>query len=179
MIGHKYFLASIPIAVLVLLAVQPTTTASAYGKANWQTTFAGTFISPGQGGGGFWGWCAFYGETSGDDADCQVSLYQHAVHSQDNTITCEVSIDATGWHIDSSPQLGGAPGFFIDSGQITVHPASKTQACLDANFAGQTSSDGTILTRMDFGLPATPGHYNLNQFVGHPAELQETIVHVY
>jgi hypothetical protein len=44
-----------------------TTPASAYGKANWQLTFAGTATFPATGNGfGFWGWCDLAGGvTSG------------------------------------------------------------------------------------------------------------------
>src|SRR5713226_3119267 len=127
MCRQKYIPAILPISLLVLLALLPASSASAYGTANWQTAFAGTFVTPGTVSTGFWGWCAFFGVTSGTDADCQVSQYIHVTHSV--SITCEVSADVTGWDIEPSPQLHGMPGSFITSGQFTVNPSSATEAC--------------------------------------------------
>src|SRR6266571_2186783 len=78
-----------PILSILLMAVAAlsfTPMVHAYGAANWQVGFAGTFVTPGSGSGGFWGWCDFAGGTgspaaSGTDADCQTSVYFGPTHT--------------------------------------------------------------------------------------------------
>ncbi len=121
--------------------------ALAYGKENWQIAFSGTGVAPGTGQGfGFWGWCAFGGGvTFGNNGDCQFSQYAHAPAG--SGFTCEVSLDITSWD--------GTGSTFLITGTATVNPTSLTGPCL-AIFPGSAS-----FTKVDSGIPAAPGHYNL------------------
>jgi hypothetical protein len=139
--------------------------AMAYGKANWQVTFAGTGIIPSTGlGFGFWGWCDFAGGvTSGTSGDCQYSQYFHA-HAGGG-FTCQESVDFTTWD--------GSGGTFVGSGTVTVHPAGVTTPCL-AFFPGTTT---TSFTNVDFGIPSAAGHYNFGP-LGVVGEFQMQVTQV-
>jgi hypothetical protein len=164
---------SVCIALFASFALLPTV--SAYGKANWQIGFAGTFVSPTFGNTGFWGWCAFVGESSGTDGDCQVSQYFH-VPPQGFSLTCETDVQVTSW--DMQPTSGQPPGFppddfFITGATITVNPSSP--ACIAA--VGSLPS-----LPFDTGFPAAAGHYNYNALLhlfGQTGELQVTVTHVF
>jgi hypothetical protein len=132
-------------ALLVAVAANP---ASAYGKANWQLTFAGTATFPSTGNGfGFWGWCDLAGGvTSGTSGDCKLAQYQHAPAGGGLSFTCHESLDLTAW--------SGATGTFVISGKATVNPTSLTGPCLSF-FPGSSPFTG-----VDTGFPAAPGHYN-------------------
>jgi hypothetical protein len=95
-----------------LMVVATATPAMAYGKANWQVTFAATATSPGTGNStGFWGWCDFAGSVaSGTSGDCQIAMYSLA--SAGSGFTCHESLDLTAWTT--------ATGFFFISGSATV-----------------------------------------------------------
>ena len=134
--------------ITAMVAVVATATpAMAYGKANWQTTFAGTANFPSTGNSfGFWGWCDFAGGVgSGTSGDCQLAQYVHTPAG--GGFTCHESIDLTAWT--------GATGTFVITGSATVNPAAVTGPCL-ALFPGSSPFAG-----VDSGIPAAPGHYNI------------------
>jgi hypothetical protein len=156
---------------IAILAFSSLPIASGYGSGEtWQTGFAGTgtlcIPNGGCGGFGFWGWCTFTGVSLGSSGDCQVSQYLHQ-GTVLGTAQCETSFDVTGWH--SAPSLvTGLTDFFIDTGTVTVHPASATPACVaflqGAGFSlVQTGSNtATFSPTSDTEIPAVPGHYNFN-----------------
>jgi hypothetical protein len=129
------------------LAVLTAGPASAYGKANWQVTFAGTATVPGAGFGfGFWGWCEFAGGvTSGNDGDCQFAQYVHLASG--SGFTCHESLDLTAWT--------AAGGTFVITGTSTVSPTNLTNPC-NSIFPGSSSFTG-----VDTGIPAMPGHFDI------------------
>ena len=131
-----------------LAVVATATPAMAYGKANWQTTFAATATSPSTGDAtGFWGWCDFAGGvTSGDNGDCQIATYFHT-HTGSGGYTCHENFNLTAWT--------GAPGTFLITGTVTVTPTSLTAACV-APFPGSTS-----FADVNTGIPSAAGHYDL------------------
>jgi len=131
----------------MVAVVATATPAMAYGKANWQTTFAGTANFPSTGNSfGFWGWCDFAGGVgSGTSGDCQLAQYVHTPAG--GGFTCHESIDLTAWT--------GATGTFVITGSATVNPAAVTGPCL-ALFPGSSPFAG-----VDSGIPAAPGHYNI------------------
>jgi hypothetical protein len=131
--------------MIAMLAAVGATPASAYGKANWQATFAGTVTFPGGGGFGFWGWCAFAGGvSSGNSADCQFAQYSHA---PTGGFTCHESVDGTSW-------TTGADGDFLVTGTVTVTPSAQTGNCLSL-FPGTSP-----FSNADSGIPASPGHFS-------------------
>jgi hypothetical protein len=146
MIRRVLTLPLLALLIVSLLGVVSATPTRAYGAENWQVGFSGTGTAPGTGFGfGFWGWCAFGGGvTSGNTADCQFAQYVHAPAG--GGFTCHESIDATSW--DAS---GGT--FVIESGTVTVTPASLTGPCLSI-FPGPGGLP------VDTGFPAAAGHYN-------------------
>lgn len=166
------FVAIIPISLLAFFLAPM---AGAYGSGdNWQIGVSATgtqCIQQGCGGFGFWGWCTFSGSTSGTVGDCAYSQYLHlaAVGSPQ----CETHFDITAWHTAPSPTRHRTD-FWIDSGALTVNPASATDACVNflehAGFAlSQTSSGAWVFVpSSDTGIPATPGHYDFNGLVTPP-----------
>lgn len=130
-----------------IAVVATATPAMAYGKANWQVTFAATATSPSTGNAtGFWGWCDFAGGvTSGTSGDCQIATYFHS--RAPGGFTCHENFDLTSWT--------GAAGTFVITGSVAVNPTSLTAACV-APFPGSTSFAG-----VDTGIPAAAGHYDL------------------
>jgi len=130
-----------------IAAVATATPAMAYGKANWQTTFAATATSPSTGTAtGFWGWCDFAGGvTSGTSGDCQIATYFHT--RTGGGFTCHQNLDLTAWT--------GAAGTFVITGSATVTPTSLTADCVQP-FPGSTSFAG-----VDTGIPAAANHYDL------------------
>jgi hypothetical protein len=143
----------------VLLGALTASPASAYGKANWQVTFAGTATVPGGGGFGFWGWCDLAGGvTSGNSGDCQFAQYNHGAIPGLPNFTCHVSIDMTAWT--------GAGGTFVITGDASATPAAVATPCLEF-FPGGPSFSG-----VDTGFPAAPGHYNLGS-LGVPGAVGE------
>ena len=150
----------------------------AYGKANWQVTFAGT--GPGF---GFWGWCDLMGAnswsfqglpSSGTSGDCNYAEYGHSRTGPSGT--CEISLNLTSengqpaWEIEPS-NVTGAPDFFI-SGTAVTHPASQTAFC--QNLAG---SPPPIFSNFDSLLPVHPGHLNASGFFGTTElQIQETVI---
>ena len=111
-----------------LLALAPPVTAS--GGYNWQIAVSGRGILhpyvPGVGADSNFkveGWCAFSGIDTGTAGDC--SLNRH-VRSDSGDLSCESRFDITAWH--TAPAQVGPPvvNFWIDSGTVTVSPASAT-----------------------------------------------------
>jgi len=139
------------IATATVAFVATATPAMAYGKANWQTTFAATATVPGTGNGfGFWGWCDFAGGvTSGSGGDCQVTQYGHPPGG--GGITCHENVNVTSWSIAPST-LTGLEDFFV-TGSLTVTPTALTPACVSV-FPGSNPFFG-----VDTGIPGAAGHY--------------------
>src|SRR5215469_6524821 len=135
-------------AVLTAAIAGTATPAMAYGKANWQTTFAATATSPSTGNAtGFWGWCDFAGGVaSGTSGDCQIATYFHT-RTGAGGFTCHENFDLTRWTT--------ATGTFLITGSVSVNPTSLTAECV-APFPGSTSFAG-----VDTGIPAAAGHYDL------------------
>ncbi len=158
----------VAIAIGVGLLVGTTATAGAYGggPANWQLAFAGTGVAPGTGFGfGFWGWCELSGGvTAGNDGDCQVSQY---VHTPSGKITCEQDINITSWFVSQVP----FPNFVV-SGTSNTHPASATALCPIAGGVAPSFTDFAP------GLPAVPGHYNMNGVFGQTGEFQIQVTQI-
>jgi hypothetical protein len=138
---------AVGVVTTATLAVVAATPASAYGKANWQLTFAGTATFPGTGNGfGFWGWCDLAGGVvSGTTGDCQFAQYGHTPAG--SGFTCQESLDLTAWTRET--------GTFVITGTATVNPAALTEPCL-AFFPGSSPFTG-----VDTGFPAAPGHYDI------------------
>jgi len=155
----------------VLLAVSVASPAFAYGRENWQTTFAGTGVTPGATGTtgfGFWGWCTFGGGvTSGNNADCEFAQYTHGTTP---SFTCHESVNGTSWAVS-----GVTGDFVILAGTITVTPSSLTQACL-ALFPGPGST--TTIANVDTGIPARAGHYNFGSIFGAHGEFQIQVTQI-
>ncbi len=141
--------------MMLALAVVVAPGARAYGKENWQIGFAGTGVAPTTGFGfGFWGWCTFGGGvSSGTTGDCEFSQYVH--FPSGGGVTCQVSIEVTGW-------TNG--GTFVISGTARVVPASATTVCLSI-FPGSASFSG-----LDTGIPGVPGQFNFGTFDGLKGE---------
>lgn len=152
---------AVGVVTATTLAVVLAAPASAYGKANWQLTFAATGTFPGTGNGvGFWGWCDLGGGvTSGTTGDCQIAQYIHSAAG--SGFTCHESLDLTAWT--------GAGGTFRITGTGTVNPVAQTAACLQI-FPGSYT-----------GIPATPGHFNFGVgaiFPGAVGEFNATVTQV-
>jgi len=129
--------------------VATATPAMAYGKANWQLTFAGTANLPSTGNSfGFWGWCDLAGGVaSGNSGDCQIAQYVHAPAG--GGFTCHENIDLTAWTTTTGT------GTFVLSGSVAVVPVSVTDLCLGL-FPGSSPFAGVNST-----IPAVPGHHDL------------------
>jgi len=152
-----------------LTVVATATPAMAYGKANWQLTFAGTANLPSSGFSfGFWGWCDLAGGVaSGTSGDCQIAQYQHVQGG--NSFTCHENIDLTAWTTTTGS------GTFVISGSVAVVPVSLTDDCVGL-FPGSTSFNG-----VDSLIPAVPGHHDLgvgNLIPGAVGEYNATVTQV-
>lgn len=166
------------LAILIAAVVASSASASAYGRANWQTAFSGNFNSPGASS-GFWGWCAFFGGvTSGNDADCQVTMYFGGA----STGTIHEAIHGTAWDTEPTlfpPPLAPAPDFFINAGSVTLTGSAVARLLGSGSPPppGCTVSGGTVscpipvlealnppIYSPDTGIPAAPGHYSLEAF---------------
>src|SRR5215470_944263 len=119
-----------------IAVVATATPAMAYGKANWQTTFAATATSPSTGDAtGFWGWCDLAGGvTSGTSGDCQIATYFHTTTGTGG-YTCHENLDLTAWTTELTPPPVGEA--FCISGTATVNPVAQTAPCL-APFPGSS-----------------------------------------
>lgn len=111
------------------------------------------------------GWCGFSGTSSGAAGDCSLI---RSIQSPSGNLSCEARFDVTAWHTAKSLQ-GPMTDFYIDSGTITVSPASVTSACAQLlGIAGgyhvaSTGTSGvlTISASSDTHFPNTPGHYTV------------------
>ncbi len=156
----------------------------AYGPAQWQVTFSGTFTnSTAHTTSGFWGWCDFAGSAadgqSGTSADCQVATYFFAGNGASAGSLIHQSIMGTAWSIRPStmPPLPGVPpdDFFITDGSMSVSgpfvvkfisqlPGPIPPGC---TLIGQVATcplsfwESVGLYSPDTGVPAAPGHYSL------------------
>jgi hypothetical protein len=187
------YVGSLVVAITLLSSFAIIPAVNAYGKANWQTAFAGTFITPGQGSSGFWGWCDFGGgtgspATSGTDSDCQVATYTHVPGNPSNFQVHE-SISGTAWDEEpcTFPPCLTTNDFFITAGTMTISGPTVVQA-LKAGVGGTLPpsckiSGSTVTCSLsdwellgiynpDTGVPTAAGHFNLNAFLGQPGEFQ-------
>jgi hypothetical protein len=171
------------LSFIALLAFSSIPIAYGYGSGqNWQIGAAGTGTlcvpDGGCGGFGFWGWCAFTGTTSGTNGDCQFSQYLHQ-GTVLGTAQCETSFDVTAWHSGPSLANPSVNDFFIDTGTMTVNPASATAACVALlqgagfNVVQTGPGTGSFSPSSDTEIPAAPGHYNLNGLVAPPITYTE------
>ena len=153
--------------ITALLLFSPL--ASAAPKYNWQITVSGTGVLhpcvPNYGCNlafSIGGWCAFSGVSSGSAGDCSLN---RSINSTSGDFSCEARFDVTAWHTAKS-LAGPNTDFYIDSGTITVSPASGTATCAELlTIAGgyhvaSTSTPGvlTISASSDTHFPNTPGH---------------------
>jgi hypothetical protein len=182
--------------VVAMLGVAAATPALAYGSSDqWQSGFAGTFITP-QGAFGFWGWCAFGGSngssavgTTGTTADCAMSNYFFSTRLGEPLNPFQASVDANSWLIATGSAFlpPGTPGFFFTGGTATVvgpgaqilHaifgvpvgvPFPISDVC---NFSNVPTS--IIGSPCDTGIPAAPGHFG---FTGPGFEIQIQVTKV-
>lgn len=182
-------------AILVsasLLVAPAIPFAHAYGPAQWQVTFSGTFTnSTAHTTGGFWGWCEFAGSAadgqSGTSADCQVTTYFFNGAGASTGNLMHQSISGTAWIIKPStmPPPPGLPAndFFITDGSMSITgpfvvkfisqlPGPVPPGC---SLTGQKATcplafwESVGLYNPDTMVPAAPGHYsfaNLLEAVG-------------
>ena len=170
------------LVLTVGMAVGATPSASAYGAANWQLTFAGTGVFPSTGiGFGFWGWCDLAGgttfnsagqATSGTSGDCQFSEYSHNVPGFPS-VTCGISFNLM--PEDGSPAWTQAQSRiipFVDwfiSGTQVDHPANLAPLCRQLVGVPLTQT----FSNFESLLPVIVGHANLKGLFG-TTELQIT-----
>ncbi len=181
---------TVTLATLGILANAPP--AMAYGSnTQWQIGFAGTFHSS-SGVSGFWGWCAFGGTnsaTTGTTADCQIENYFFTTQLGAPLNPFHVSMDGTGWLIATGSGFlpTDVPGFFFTGGtaeltgpgaeiihQLFGVPVGVVFPLSDAcNFSNVPASLKN--SPCDTGIPAIPGHFNLN---GPGIELQVQVTRI-
>jgi hypothetical protein len=143
-----------------LIAASPSS-AAAYGAASWQLTAAGTFVKPGVGSFGFWGWCDLAGAfnpsnpVAGTSGDCEVDNYFYPP-GRPAAFDCHQSIDITSW--GEAPGIGTAFRVPLDLWLL-----AGTQTATGPDPAG---CGGTGPTQPQDLAPAKAGHYNGNAFVG-------------
>jgi len=131
---RRFLIAGSGLALTVGMVLAAGSSASAYGKANWQVAFSGNFnnAAAGGGGGGFWGWCDFAGGVqSGDDADCAFSNYFFTTGGASGGFLATVQIEGTAWDVE--PTTFPAPGFppndfFITAGSVKLTGPAVVQA---------------------------------------------------
>lgn len=119
--------------------------AHAYGPAQWQATFSGTFATPGGNRTGFWGWCMFAGSApdgmSGTDSDCQVTTYFFTANSGANTgFLLHQAIHGTVWNMQpSSMSPLPIPDFFITDGSVSfTSPVFRQPPPPNCTISGDT-----------------------------------------
>lgn len=167
------------------MAVVLSTSASAYGAANWQTAFSGNFNNiTGTGGStGFWGWCEFAGGvSSGNNADCSFSQYFFSSGGANGAASfgpLTIKINGTAWDIESSTfpplTLPPLPDFFITDGTVTFTGPAVVKAVAAGFLPPACTVTGSTVTcsipvleattpplyAPDTGIPAAAGHYSL------------------
>jgi hypothetical protein len=193
-LSRSKLIAILPVLIVALAAPMITPSVHAYGPANWQVGFAGTFTTPGSGNSGFWGWCAFAGgtgspATSGTDADCQISEYFGPSHS----FQVRESISGTAWTEGpcTLPPCVTASDFYITDGTMTltgptieqgIHSGQAQQLPPSCTISGMTITcplsvwESLGVYSPDTGIPAKAGHYNLNSLIGQVGELQAQVI---
>jgi hypothetical protein len=180
---RRFLIAGSGLALTVGMVLAAGSSASAYGKANWQVAFSGNFnnAAAGGGGGGFWGWCDFAGGVqSGDDADCAFSNYFFTTGGASGGFLATVQIEGTAWDVE--PTTFPAPGFppndfFITAGSVKLTGPAVVQAIAAGivppacTLAGSTATcpiavvEAAGLFSPDTGVPAAPGHYSLKNIL--------------
>jgi len=170
----------LPIATVAVLS----TSASAYGVANWQAAFSGNFNNTPQGSTGFWGWCEFAGGVSaGNEADCSASFYFFPSGSSgaSNGVLISQRISGTAWDMEASamppPPGSGLPAddFFITAGTFTltgpfvgslIRSGSPPPPGCTVTGSTATCTISPLLEKAgiymaDTGIPAGAGHFSL------------------
>lgn len=182
----------VTLVTLGILANAPS--ALAYGSSDqWQSGFAGTFITP-NGAFGFWGWCAFGGSsgssavgTTGTTGDCQIENYFFSTRLGEPLNPFQATINANSWLIAAGSKFlpPGTPGFFLTGGTAEVTgpgaqilhmlfgvpvgaPFPLSAAC---NFSDVPTS--LVGSPCDTGIPAVPGHVGFSG-PGFEIEIQVT-----
>lgn len=166
----------LPIGMIFVLS----TSATAYGPANWQAAFSGNFNSAMAGGGGvgFWGWCEFAGGVrSGDDADCSTPFYLHPPGNASSGMLVMSRIHGSAWDTEPPTFPSLAPGvndFFITAGTVTLTGPTIGQALAAGFFPPSCTVNGSTATcpipvleaagifSPDTGIPAQAGHFSLS-----------------
>jgi hypothetical protein len=185
-IRRCFTIGSALVATISMVALL-STSAGAYGPANWQTAFSGNFNTPGSGNSGFWGWCDFVGSTSGTDADCSLANYFFGATGASTGFLASERIHGSAWDEEPcSPMFclfPGAQDFFITAGTVTLSGPSIAQAVkagMVPTGPGQCTVAGTVATcpisvleplgiySPDTGIPAAAGHYALRGIFGSP-----------
>ncbi len=173
----------VPLLLPILSVLVLSTSAAAYGQANWQAAFSGNFNHTPQGSAGFWGWCAFLGGvSSGDEADCSLSDYfssgSGSGASGGNLIAERIS--GTAWDVEPGVHPPPPPfpqdDFFITAGSVTLTGPSIGSVIRSGSPAppGCTTTGSTAtctiaaleslgLYMPDTGIPAVSGHFSLAQ----------------
>jgi len=171
---RRYLTIGSAFAVTISTVILLSTSASAYGAANWQAAFSGNFNSPGSSF-GFWGWCDFVGVTSGEDADCALSNYFFGARGASTGFLVAERIQGSAWDVEAcSPGFCLAPDtqdFFITDGTVVLSGPNIAQM-VKANFvppgctvSGATATcpipvlEGLGFYTPDTGIPAAAGHY--------------------
>jgi hypothetical protein len=185
----RSFVGLVVAAMLAVLAAMP---ALAYGSSDqWQSGFAGTFITP-NGAFGFWGWCAFGGSngssavgTTGTTADCQIENYFFSTRLGEPLNPFQATIDASSWTIATGSAFlpPGVPGFFLTGGTAeVVGPGAQILSFLFGVPVGTPFSLSTVCnpahlagSPCDTGIPAVPGHFG---FTGQGFEIQIQVTKV-
>lgn len=180
----------LPATLLAILTLSVAPASYAYGSTDqWQAGFAGQCLAPScgtfLGDFGFWGWCAFGGSdgsaavgTTGTSADCVTEIY----FTGNPVVPAHYSIDASGWVIRTGSLFlpPGVPGFFITSGTVTFQGPLAAALGLPAGIPLPLSvvcpGGPTPGSLCDTGIPAIPGHFNINPFPGFSIQIQVTKV---
>jgi hypothetical protein len=165
-----------------MMLLTPVASAHPSASANWQSGFAGTGTLFGLGF-GFWGWCQFFGSTSGSNADCSISQY---LHNGSSSVQCETNFVITSWVLGPGGFTGltGQPEFIVTGGSIAVQPAAQTWAC--AAFLAPAGFNVTVVAPgmlaiagpSDSGVPASAGHYAFNGLNFGPISFTELQIQV-
>jgi hypothetical protein len=183
------------LAVLSLFGA--SSAALAYGSTDqWQTAFAGTFVSKSSGVSGFWGWCAFGGSngstlvgTTGTGGDCHSANYFFSTKLGQPLNPFQFTEDIHGWVIGTGSQMvpPGVPSFFITDGTFEViGPGASILHQIFGAPVGvpfpvsavcDTSSIPASLigSPCDTGIPAVAGHFG---FTGPGIEIQIQVTKV-
>lgn len=181
---HRLLVGGSALALTVGMALAASPSASAYGAANWQLTFAGTGVFPTTGiGFGFWGWCDLAGgqtfntagqAISGNSGDCQFSEYFHSSPGSGlPSGTCGISFNLLpedGFPAWTQAQSSIIPftDWFISGTQVD-QPPHLVSFC--RQLVGVPSTQ--TFSNFDSLLPVIVGHTNLSGLFG-TTELQIT-----